>query len=53
MVDNYDHLADMQSMDSFLCGLKLGPNLAYGLKHCDGHLLGNETEEDVRRFRYD
>ena len=23
LVDDYDHLADMQSMDNFLCGLKL------------------------------
>lgn len=53
MVDDYDHLMDMQSMDSFLCGLKLGLNLAYELKHYDGHLLGDEAEEDVRRSRYD
>ena len=49
LVDDYDHLADMQSMDNFLCGLKLGLDLAYGLKHYDGHLLGDEAEEDVRR----
>lgn len=49
LVDDYDHLADMQSMDSFLCGLKLGLELAYGLKHYDGHILGDEAEEDVRR----
>lgn len=49
LVDDYDQFADVQSMDSFLCGLKLGLNLAYGLKHYDGHLLGDETEEDVRR----
>ena len=47
LVDDYDHLVDVQSMDSFLCGLKLGLDLAYGLKHYDGHLLGDE--EDVRR----
>ena len=39
MVDDYDHFVDVQSMDSFLCGLK----------HYDGHLLGDEAEEDVRR----
>ena len=39
----------MQSMDSFFCGLKLGLDIAYGLKHYDGHLLGDEAEEDVRR----
>ena len=49
MVDDYDHLVDVRSMDSFLCGLKLGLELAYGLKHYDGHLLGDEAEEDVRR----
>ena len=49
MVDDYDHFVDVQSMDSFLCGLKLGLDLAYGLKHYDGHLLGDEAEEDVRR----
>ena len=53
LVDDYDHLADMQSMDSFLCGLKLGLDLAYVLKYYDGHLLGDEAEEDVRRSRYD
>ena len=25
LVDDYDHFVDVQSMDSFLCGLKLGP----------------------------
>ena len=49
LADDYDHLMDVQSMDSFLCGLKLGLDFAYGLKHNDGHLLGDETEEDVRR----
>ena len=49
MVDDYDHLVDVRSMDSFLCGLKLGLDLAYGLKHYDGHLLDDEAEEDVRR----
>ena len=49
LVDDYDHLADVQSMDSFLCGQKLGMDLAYELKHYDGHLLGDEAEEDVRR----
>ena len=53
LVDDYDHLMDMQSMDSFLCGLKLGLDLAYGLKHYDGYLLGEEAEEDVRRSRHD
>ena len=53
LVDDYDHFVDMQSMDSFLCGLKLGLDLAYELKHYDGHLLGDEAEEDVRRFHYD
>ena len=28
----------------------LGLDLAYELKHYDGHLLGDEAEEDVRRF---
>lgn len=36
-------------MDSFLYGLKLGLDLAYGLEHYDGHLLDDEAEEDVRR----
>lgn len=49
MVDDYDHLVDTRSIDSFLCGLKLGLDLAYGLKHYDGHLLDDEAEEDVRR----
>ena len=49
MVDDYDHLVDVQSMDSFLCGLKLGLDLAYGLEYYDGHLLDDEAEEDVRR----
>lgn len=49
LVDDYDHFTDVQSMDSFLCGLKLGLDLAYVLKNYDGHLLGDETEEDVRR----
>ena len=49
LVDDYDHLVDVRSIDSFLCGLKLGLELAYGLKHYDGHLLGDEAEEDVRR----
>ena len=49
MVDDYDHFVDVQSMDSFLRGLKLGLDLAYGLKHYDGHLLGDEAEEDARR----
>jgi len=31
-----------------ICGLKLGLDLAYGLKNYDGHLLGDEAEEDVR-----
>lgn len=35
-------------MDSFLCGLKLGLDLACGLKHYEGHLLGDEDVEDVR-----
>ena len=43
----------MQPMDSFLCGLKLGLDLGYELKDSDGHLLGDEAEEDVRRFHYD
>ena len=49
LVDDYDHFVDVQSMGSFLCGLKLGLDLVYGLKHYDGHLLGDEAEEDVRR----
>ena len=49
MVDDYDHFVDVQSVDSFLYGLKLGLELAYGLKHYDGHLLDDEAEEDVRR----
>ena len=49
MVDDFDHLVDVQSMDSFLCGPKLGLVIAYGVKHYDGHLLGDEAEEDVRR----
>ena len=35
LVDDYDHFVDMQSMDSFLCGLKLGLDLAYELKRPD------------------
>ena len=53
LVDDYDQFADVQSMDGFLCGLKLGLDLAYGLKHYDGHLLGDEAEEDVRHSRHD
>ena len=49
LIDDYDHFTDMQSMDSFLCGLKLGLDIAYGLKNYDGHLLDDEAEEDVRR----
>lgn len=53
MVDDYDHLVDMQFMDSFLFGLKPSLNLTYGLKHYDGHLLDDAVDEDVRRFPYD
>ena len=49
LVYDFDHLVDVRSIDSFLCGLKLGLDLAYGLKHYDGHLLDDEAEEDVRR----
>ena len=50
MVDDYDHLVGMQSMDSFFCGLKLGLDIAYGLKHYDGHLLGAGRKILCKRF---
>lgn len=42
-------IMDMQFIGSFLCGLKLGLDIAYGLKNYDGHLLSDEAEEDARR----